>query len=68
MTLRDLSQGCWRMRGIGKGQRIKYIVTKEIAQMISRSLGSVVDLSIVPLQVILLLAHSYTDGNRIAAR
>jgi hypothetical protein len=46
MTLRDLSQGCWRMRGIGKGQRIKYIVTKEIAQMISRSLGSVVDLSI----------------------
>jgi hypothetical protein len=30
MTLRDAAQGAYRMRGIGQGQTIKYIVTPEV--------------------------------------
>jgi hypothetical protein len=30
MTLRDAAQGAYRMRGIGHGQKIKYIVTPEV--------------------------------------
>merc|ERR1711865_321395 len=37
MTLRDYSQGCWRMRGLGKGQRIKMMVVKEVAELIRKS-------------------------------
>ena len=38
MTLRDLMQGAWRMRGIGKGQTIRYHMTTEIAELIRREL------------------------------
>lgn len=34
MTLRDYSQGSWRMRGIGKGQRIALLVIEEIKTLI----------------------------------
>merc|ERR1711865_467791 len=37
MTLRDYSQGCWRMRGLGKGQRIKMMVVKEVAELIRKN-------------------------------
>jgi hypothetical protein len=30
MTLRDAAQGAYRMRGIGQGQTVKYIVTPEV--------------------------------------
>jgi hypothetical protein len=30
MTLRDAAQGAYRMRGIGHGQTVKYIVTPEV--------------------------------------
>ena len=35
MTLRDYSQGCWRMRALGKGQCIHLLFTPEIRGMIS---------------------------------
>ena len=34
MTLRDYTQGCYRMRGIGKGQRIFVILIQEIQQLV----------------------------------
>jgi hypothetical protein len=34
MTLRDYTQGCYRMRGIGKGQRIFVIMIQEIQQLV----------------------------------
>jgi hypothetical protein len=37
MTLRDYSQGCWRMRGLGKGQRIHMMVVKEVSELIRKS-------------------------------
>jgi hypothetical protein len=39
MILRDLMQGAWRMRGIGKGQTICYHTTTDIAQLIRRDLS-----------------------------
>lgn len=35
MTLRDYSQGCWRMRALGKGQCIHLLFTPEIRGLIS---------------------------------
>jgi hypothetical protein len=35
MTLRDYSQGCWRMRALGKGQCIHLLFTPEIRGIIS---------------------------------
>eukprot|EP01038_Epipyxis_sp_PR26KG_P004325 gene4325-6126_t len=40
MTLRDLMQGAWRMRGIGKGQTIRYQMTTEVSQLINRELST----------------------------
>ena len=37
MTLRDYSQGCWRMRGLGKGQRIHLLVVQEVKQLIAET-------------------------------
>ena len=37
MTLRDYSQGCWRMRGLGKGQRIHMMVVKEVSELIQKN-------------------------------
>ena len=35
MTLRDYSQGCWRMRAMGKGQCIHLLFTPEIRSLIA---------------------------------
>ena len=49
MTLRDYSQGCWRMRALGKGQCIHLLFTPEIRGMITgikiQSLDSVVTIT-----------------------
>jgi hypothetical protein len=34
LTLRDYSQGCWRMRGLGIGQRVHVLVIEEINKLI----------------------------------
>ena len=34
MTMRDYSQGCWRMRGIGIGQTLHIYLVEEIVQLI----------------------------------
>jgi hypothetical protein len=33
-TLRDLAQGCWRMRGIGNGQRLQVLIIKEVEKLV----------------------------------
>ena len=33
-------QGCWRMRGLGKGQRIHLMIVKEVAEIINKALSS----------------------------
>jgi hypothetical protein len=35
MNLRDYSQGCWRMRGLGKGQRIHTLIVREVEELIN---------------------------------
>lgn len=40
MTLRDYSQGCWRMRALGKGQCIHLLFTPEIRGLISAVKGN----------------------------
>ena len=39
MTLRDYAQGAWRMRQIGRGQRLELLVVPEVAKLIERSAG-----------------------------
>ena len=34
MTLRDYKQGCWRMRGLGKGQRVHVFIVQEVYKLI----------------------------------
>ena len=34
MTLRDYKQGCWRMRGLGKGQRVHVFIVQEVHKLI----------------------------------
>eukprot|EP01124_Arcella_intermedia_P031565 TRINITY_DN7153_c0_g1_i1.p1 TRINITY_DN7153_c0_g1~~TRINITY_DN7153_c0_g1_i1.p1 ORF type:complete len:1682 (+),score=401.80 TRINITY_DN7153_c0_g1_i1:436-5046(+) len=34
MTWRDFAQGCWRMRGLGKGQTVHVLITKEVQKLI----------------------------------
>lgn len=40
MTLRDYSQGCWRMRALGKGQCIHLLFTPEIRGLIAAVKGT----------------------------
>ena len=35
MTLRDYAQGAWRMRQIGRGQRLELIVVPEVAKLVA---------------------------------
>lgn len=37
MTLRDYAQGCWRMRGLGKGQRIHILLIEEVSTLIQNT-------------------------------
>jgi len=39
MTHRDFSQGCYRMRGIGKGQTIHLFVIPEVLKLIRKEIG-----------------------------
>ncbi|KAA0175363.1 hypothetical protein FNF27_03064 [Cafeteria roenbergensis] len=39
-TLRDVFQAAWRMRGIGKGQTVNFLVTPEVASLIQRNRGA----------------------------
>lgn len=36
MTLRDYSQGCWRMRGIGRGQTVHVFLIREVVNLVKR--------------------------------
>jgi len=36
MAWRDFAQGCWGMRGLGKGQTVHMIVVKEVEKRIRR--------------------------------
>ncbi|CAE7042011.1 GRDP1 [Symbiodinium sp. CCMP2456] len=45
MTLRDYAQGAYRMRGIGRGQRIDLLVTPEVSALMNKSLSRVAQLS-----------------------
>lgn len=40
MTLRDYAQGCWRMRGLGKGQRIYVLLIEEVSTLIRNTRDS----------------------------
>lgn len=37
MTLRDFAQGCWRMRGLARGQTAHVIIVKEVQKMIEKA-------------------------------
>ena len=37
MTLRDYAQGAWRMRQIGRGQRLSLLVTPEVKRLVERA-------------------------------
>jgi len=41
LTLRDYAQGCYRLRGIGKGQRIHLMIVDEIAKIVEGFLPAV---------------------------
>lgn len=41
MTLRDLAQGAWRMRGLGKGQTLQLVVIPEVANRVREDLSAV---------------------------
>eukprot|EP01047_Picozoa_sp_COSAG01_P079559 COSAG01_NODE_15141_length_1369_cov_26.434605_2_plen_68_part_01 len=38
MTLRDHAQGCWRMRGLAKGQTIHLAVVPEVQSLITNEM------------------------------
>ena len=37
MTYRDLAQGAWRMRQIGVGQKVSYVVVREVSHLINEA-------------------------------
>jgi hypothetical protein len=37
MTFRDFAQGCWRMRGLGKGQSVHVLITRGVEKLIRSS-------------------------------
>jgi len=39
MTLRDYTQGCWRMRGIAKGQKIIVLMVDEVKKLVTDVMG-----------------------------
>ena len=39
MTLRDYTQGCWRMRGIAKGQKIVVLMVDEVKKLVTDVMG-----------------------------
>lgn len=39
LTLRDLLQSAWRLRGLDKSQRVRFVVTEEVAGIIRQSLN-----------------------------
>ena len=39
MVFRDLAQGAFRMRGIGAGQTVEFLLTPEVSQLMARQLG-----------------------------
>eukprot|EP01090_Pellita_catalonica_P013707 TRINITY_DN3317_c0_g2_i1.p1 TRINITY_DN3317_c0_g2~~TRINITY_DN3317_c0_g2_i1.p1 ORF type:complete len:610 (-),score=129.98 TRINITY_DN3317_c0_g2_i1:245-2047(-) len=39
-TLRDYAQGCWRMRGLGRGQSAHVLVVKEVSELIKKTSAS----------------------------
>ncbi|GIQ80246.1 protein of unknown function DUF3645 [Kipferlia bialata] len=41
-TMRDFSQGCWRLRKIGAHQRVRTLVTPEVSRLVQRVGGDVV--------------------------
>lgn len=36
MTLRDYTQACWRMRGLGKGQTVHLYIVGEVLKLVRR--------------------------------
>jgi len=50
-TLRDYAQGCWRMRGLGKGQTVRLVFRKEVARLVQDSRRPEVCASGAPLQL-----------------
>ena len=56
MTLRDYSQGCWRMRALGKGQCIHLLFTPEIQGMISGINKDSGDSAVRPVTIIDVVA------------
>jgi len=44
MTLRDYAQGCWRMRGLERGQRLSIIAIPEVKRLI-RAVASTASLT-----------------------
>ncbi len=51
MVFRDLSQGAYRMRGIGKGQTIQYLLIPEVLRLIQQCLAPVPQLLKLNLSV-----------------
>jgi len=52
MTLRDFLQAVWRLRGLGKGQVVQYLIDDEVKAIIIEKLGLQADSTITLIEIL----------------
>ncbi|KNC47257.1 uncharacterized protein AMSG_03687 [Thecamonas trahens ATCC 50062] len=68
MTLRDYSQGCYRMRGLGRGQTLHLFIVAEVAALVDAALPDAPPLaSHPPVSVVLRAVLAWLITNSIAS-
>ncbi|CAE7232459.1 unnamed protein product, partial [Symbiodinium sp. CCMP2456] len=67
MTFRDYAQGAWRMRGLGKGQKLRMIITPELAKKVQGALKADGTLGLHDAVAFMLSNQFDSEGKQFAA-
>eukprot|EP00439_Symbiodinium_sp_Y106_P008967 s1568_g1.t1 len=67
MTFRDYAQGAWRMRGLGKGQKLRMIITPELAKKVQGAVKADGTLGLHDAVAFMLSNQFDSEGKQFAA-
>ncbi|CAJ1390013.1 unnamed protein product [Effrenium voratum] len=67
MTFRDYAQGAWRMRGLGKGQKLRMMITPELAKKVAGAVGAEGSLGLHDAVAFMLSNQFDSEGKQFAA-
>eukprot|EP00435_Cladocopium_sp_Y103_P040164 s652_g10.t2 len=67
MTFRDYAQGAWRMRGLGKGQKLRMIIAPELAKKVSGIVKAEGELGLHDAVAFMLSNQFDSEGKQFAA-